>query len=281
MIAKITEQRDQPSLTKAALAKQQGLAISSLYYQPKKPQKDWHLKNQIEEVLRNHPSYGHKRLAIQMGINKKRILRVMKLFSIKPYRRRGRKYKKTKDYSSTYPNLLQQLPFPERSLRIWVSDFTHLSFHGHWVYLATIMDLFDRKIVGWSILSSHHVQLILSALMMAIEKYGRPGIIHSDQGSEYTSRVYTQFTESLGTRVSMSHKGCPWENGYQESFYNQFKVDLGDRNRFKTLAELAVAVYRQIYYYNHLRIHTKLKMPPAIYSQRQSQFTTNSLSPIL
>lgn len=281
MIAKTTKQRDQPSLTKAALAKQQGLSISSLYYQPKKPRKDWHLKNQIEQVLRNHPSYGHKRLAIQLGINKKRVLRVMKLFGLKPYRRRGRKYKKTKDYSSTHPNLLQQLPFPDKSHHIWASDFTHLSFHGHWVYLATIMDLFDRKIVGWAVLSSHHVQLILSALMMAIEKYGRPGIIHSDQGSEYTSRVYTQFMASLGTRLSMSHKGCPWENGYQESFYNQFKVDLGDRNRFKTLAELAVAVYQQIYYYNYQRIHTTLKMPPAVYSQRQSQFTTNSLSPIL
>lgn len=281
MIAKTTKPRDQSFLTKAALAKQQGLSISSLYYQPRLPQKDWHLKNQIEQVLRQHPSYGHKRLAMQLGINKKRILRVMKLFGIKPYRRRGRKYKKTKDYSSTYPNLLQQLPFPEKSHSIWVSDFTHLPFHGRWVYLATIMDLFDRKIVGWSVLSSHHVQLILSALMTAIEKYGRPGIIHSDQGSEYTSRVYTQFVATLGTKLSLSHKGCPWENGYQESFYNQFKVDLGDLNRFKTLAELAVAVYQQIYYYNHRRIHTKLKMPPAVYSQRQSQFTINSLSNIL
>jgi len=268
-------------LTKVALAKQEGVSLSSLYYHPRLPSKDWHLKNQIEQVLRQHPSYGHKRLAIQLGINKKRILRVMKLFGIKPYRRRGRKYRKTKDHSPPYPNLLQQLPFPEKSHKIWVSDFTHLSFHGRCIYLATIMDLFDRKIVGWALLASHHTQLILAALMMAIEKHGRSGIIHSDQGSEYISKTYLQFVESLGTKPSMSHKGCPWENGYQESFYNQFKVDLGDRNRFKTLAELAVAVYRQIYYYNYQRIHTKLKMPPAIYSQRQSQFTINSLSNIL
>lgn len=130
------------------------------------------------------------------------------------------------------------------------------------------MDIFDRKIKGWSLLNSHAVQLPLTALMNAVESYGRPEILHSDQGSEYKGQVYTGFAEGLGIRLSMSHKGSPWENGYQESFYSQFKVDLGDWNRFNTLGELAVAVYRQIYYYNHKRIHSKLKMPPAIYARR-------------
>ncbi|OIO45993.1 MAG: hypothetical protein AUJ28_03255 [Parcubacteria group bacterium CG1_02_37_51] len=114
--------------------------------------------------------------------------------------------------------------------------------------------------------------------MNAVEKYGRPQILHSDQGSEYTGKIYTVFAESLGIRLSMSKKGSPWENGYQESFYSQFEVDLGDLNRFKTLGELAVAVYQQIYYYNNQRIHTKLKMPPALFVERQQVLTTNYLS---
>lgn len=275
MIVKAT---DTKFLTKSDLARQQGISLSSLYYRPLKPQKDWFLKNQIEQVLSKHPSYGHRRIAIELKINKKRILRIMRMFGLKPYRRRGRKYRKTKDYSAIYPNLLQQMDFPKTSNNIWVSDFTYLPFRGTWIYLATIMDLFDRKIVGWSLLTSHSVQLTLTALIDAIEKSGLPDIIHSDQGREYTAKAYIQFTQNLKVQISMSHKGCPWENGYQESFYSQFKVDLGDPNRFKILGELAVAVYHQIHYYNNLRIHTKLKMSPNQFSQQHNPLTINSLS---
>lgn len=266
-------------LTKVDLARQQGISVYSLYYKPIKPHKNWQLKNQIEQILSRHPSYGHRRLAIKLGMNKKKILRVMRLFGIKPYRRRVRKYRKTKDYSSIYPNLLQLLPFPEKSNKIWVSDFTYLRLHGKWIYLATIMDIYDRKIVGWNLLTSHSAQLTANALIDAVEKSGLPDIIHSDQGREYTAKIYIQFAKNLKVKISMSHKGCPWENGYQESFYSQFKVDLGDPNRFSTLGELAVAVYHQIHYYNNLRIHTKLKMPPVQFSQRQNHIlTTNSTS---
>ena len=236
------------------------------------------MKNRIEMVLRENPSYGYRRIALALRVNHKRTFRVMKENGIKPYRRRGKKFRKTKDSARIYPNLLQQMTFPEKTNTAWVSDFTPISFHGKVVYLATIMDIFNRKIVGWCLLNSHAVQLTLTALMNAIEKYGRPEVLHSDQGSEYKSKVYTSFAESLGIRLSMSKKASPWENGYQESFYSQFKVDLGDQNRFKTLGELAVAVYLQIYYYNNQRIHTKLKMPPALFAERQQVLTTNYVS---
>lgn len=277
MIVKAAE--DKP-LTKLELARQQGVSVYSLYYKPIKSQKDWQFKNQIEQVLSEHPSYGHRRLAIKLGMNRKKILRIMRLFGIKPYRRRTRKYRKSKDYSAIYPNLLQLLPFPEKSNQIWVSDFTYLRFHSKWIYLATIMDIYDRKIIGWSLLTSHSVQLTANALIDAVEKLGLPDIIHSDQGREYTAKTYIQFAENLKIKISMSHKGCPWENGYQESFYSQFKVDLGDPSRFSTLGELAVAVYHQIHYYNNFRIHTKLKMPPAQFGQRQL-LTTNHQHAIL
>lgn len=266
-------------LTKTALAKQQGISISSLYYQPKQPAKDWYLKNRVEEVLKANPSYGHKRIALELGINKKRVLRVMKIFNIKPYRRRGKKWRKAKENGNIYPNLLQQLNFPQSQKQVWVSDFTYLPFHQKFVYLATIMDIFDRQIVGWSLLTTHTVQLTLTALIDALEKHGRPKILHSDQGSEYKSKVYTNFALGLNIKLSMSNKGSPWENGYQESFYSQLKVDLGDPNRFKTLGELAANIYLQIYYYNNQRIHSKLKMPPAVFAKKQQQvLTTNYVS---
>lgn len=263
----IVKAASEKPLTKASLARQQGISISSLYYKPKRPGQDWLLKNQIEKVLHEHPSYGHRRLALEMKINKKRIRRVMRLFGLKPYRRRGKKWHKPGALGKVYPNLLQDLPFPDRANKIWVSDFTEFLHHGRKVYLATNEDLFDRVVKGWGLLTSHAALLPLLALMNGVEKHGRPEIIHSDQGSEYKAGVYTGFAEGLGIRPSMSHKGSPWENGYQESFYSQFKVDLADVNRYKTVEELAVAVWHQIYYYNHQRIHTKLKMPPAKFSQ--------------
>ena len=168
------------------------------------------------------------------------------------------------------------MPFPDKLNNIWVSDFTYIPFHGKYVYLATILDIFNRKIVGWSLLTTHSVQLTMNALIDAIEKQGRPDILHSDQGSEYKAKLYTNFAKNLGINISMSHKGCPWENGYQESFYDKFKIDLGDPNRFRTLGELSAEIYMQIYYYNNERIHSKLKMPPVQYSELKRLLTINS-----
>lgn len=244
------------------------LPRSSFYYQPKQPAKDWQLKNQIEKVLHEHPSYGHKRVALELDINKKRARRVMRLFAIKPYRRRGKRSRKIKDLGVVHPNLLQEMAFPDKTNVIWVSDFTRISFHRRLLYLATIKDIFDRRIVGWALLANHSRQLVIMALVDALEKHGRPQVLHSDQGSEYKSRIYADFAHSLNIRLSMSHKRSPWENGYQESFYSHFKVEAADFNWFRTIGELVAYIYRQLYYYNHSRIHTKLKMPPATFAER-------------
>jgi len=126
-------------LSKKELAKKQGISRSSLYYQLKMPIKDWHLKNRIETVLKENPSYGYRRIALALNVNHKRTFRVMKENGIKPYRRRGKKFRKTKDSARVYPNLLQQMEFPLRINAAWASDFTPISFHGKLVYLATIM----------------------------------------------------------------------------------------------------------------------------------------------
>ena len=258
--------------TKQQLARRLGVSRSSLYYQPKLPQKDWLLKQQIEAVLHDHPAYGHKRIADHTGINKKRILPVMKNFGLKPHRRRGRKPKKNKDLrqlAAPFENLLMQLPYPDRPGVIWVSDFTHIPFRGRWVYLATIMDLYSREVVGWSVFTAHSVQLTLLALIDALEKHNPASILHSDQGSEYKSRLYVNLVQGAGIAISMSHKSSPWENGYQESFYSQLKVDMADTNRYQTLGELTAALYRHIHYYNYERIHTALKMPPKAFAARR------------
>lgn len=253
--------------TKIAFAHSLGLSRSMLYYRHKQPEKDWKLKQQIEEVMHDHPSYGHKRLADHLHINKERIRRVMRLYGIKPYRRRGRKWRKSNEKTTSFPNLLLN-EFPTYPHHIWASDFTHISFHSRWIYLATVIDLYTREIVGFSVMTAHSVMLITAAFLSAIHKHPHPIILHSDHGSEYTSKDYVALTANLSITLSMSHKGCPWENGYQESWYDKFKVDLGDPNRFDTLGELVAAIYQTIHAYNTTRIHTKLKMPPAVFAKR-------------
>jgi transposase InsO family protein len=117
-------------------------------------------------------------------------------------------------------------------------------------------------VVSLSVYTTHAVQLVLSAFMNALQNNPRPVIFHSDNGSEYNSEVFVEALQTVGILISRSAPGCPWENGYQESFYDKFKIDLGDPSRFKTLGELVYKIYQTIYSYNHTRIHTALKMPP-------------------
>jgi len=195
-------------------------------------------------------------------MNRKPVKRVMNIFGIKAYRRRGRRWKKPRKIKVIYPNLLLT-NYPLCPNHIWISDFTRLPFQNKVVYVATVMDLFTRRIVGVSVYTTHAIQLILSAFMNAIYSHPRPAIFHSDNGSEYNSEIFIEALETVGVSISRSKPGCPWENGYQESFYSQFKVDLGDPSRFKTLGELVFAIYQTIWQYNHTRIHSALRMSPA------------------
>lgn len=190
----------------------------------------------------------------------------MKLFGIKPYRRRRKgNYRKTKDYSAIYSNLLLT-NIPQYPNHIWAGDFTRIGYKGKIIYLATIIDIFTRVIVGFSVSTSHNVYLVINAFLSAVQSHAPPEILHSDQGSEYKSSANIALVENAGTKVSMSRKAAPWENGYQESFYDKLKVDLGDPNRFDDLGELIAEIYQTIHLYNTQRIHTKLKMPPVQYA---------------
>lgn len=260
---------------KTLRARELGIARSMLYYKPKKPDKDWMLKCRIEEVLRLHPSYGSHRIAQHLRLNRKGVQRVMVLFGIKPYRRRGRKYQKSANITVIYPNLLLTT-YPMYEGHIWATDFTYIWFQGRFVYVATVIDLYTRKIVGLSVYTTHAVQLVLAAFCSALHSNARPEIFHSDNGSEYNSAIFIDALTTVGSLISRSAPGCPWENGYQESFYNQFKIDLGDPARFRTLGELVLAVYQTIYTYNHSRIHSALKMPPVQFARQTANAIVSS-----
>ena len=253
---------------KTVMAKLLGVSRSSLYYISKKETRDWLLKTQIEAVMREHPSYGSRSIRDELKINRKRVQRVMRKFGIRPYRRRGRKWRKKKAVQVVYPNLLAAM-IPSYRGHIWAADFTELLWHDRLVYVATVIDLYTREIVGITVALRKGSVLTIQALCSALLQNPRPAIFHSDNGKEYEAKSFVMLLLNLNAKISRSHPGCPWENGYQESFYGKFKVDLGDPGRFNTLGELVAEVYQTIWVYNHTRIHSALRMPPRIFAKKQ------------
>jgi len=255
--------------SKKELAKQLGISRQSLYYKPKLPEKDLKLRAEIEKLMVKHKAYGHKRLAIELKINKKRVLRVMKLFGLKPQRRRKR-LNKPQDFGQApmaIPNLVQGIIINAPN-QVWVSDFTYLPYYGRFVYLATLEDIFTRQVIGWEVSVRHNTDLVAQALLNALKHYPAPQIAHSDQGSEYRSQIYLNLLKSCNIQPSMSEKASPWQNSHQESFYSGFKLELGHPECRPALGELIEAIAQQIHYYNNQRIHTALKCPPAVFAQR-------------
>ncbi len=248
------------------MARAMGVSRASLYYRPKQPAKDWAMKIRIEEALREDPSYGSKRLAPALGVSRPTVQRVMRMFGIKPYRRHGKKYRRSK-VKRTFPNLLLQV-MPSYPNHVWVTDFTVLMFHGQKVYVSTILDLFTRQLMDVQVAVRKGAALTVATLAHALWNHPRPAILHGDNGSDYTAQAYLDLVLTSGIAVSRSAPGCPWENGYQESFYDKFKIDLGDPNRFASLGELVAEIYRMLWRYNHTRIHTALKMPPAVFAEK-------------
>jgi len=260
-------------MSKGQLAKQLGVARSTLYYQSRLGGKDEQLRQDILQILHLHPSYGHRRLALHLKVNKKRVLRVMHIYHIKPFRRRGKKPNYTKApglADAILPNLIADY-FPVSAGDVWVSDFTYLWYRDQFIYVATVMDLYSREIVGYHISNRHDTALIAAAFYDALEQHGRPKILHSDRGSEYLSQIYIELATNCGIEMSYSAKASPWENGYQESFYNGFKVDLGDSGRFEDVGQLVEAIHLQLYIYNTYRIHLTLRMAPRQYLIKQQE----------
>ncbi len=225
------------------------------------------VKTEINEAHRFHPAYGHKRLAIHLGYGKNKILRVMKKFGIKPPRRKLKsKWITVSTNNHNYTNLIKDVS-PVKPTQIFVSDLTYLKYKNKQYYLATVEDIFTREIISAQVSDKHDSTLAFGIIQKAVKMY-KPEIFHSDQGTEFMSQVVTGFLEENKVKVSVSDKGSPWQNGYKESFFDKFKVEIGDIDRFETLGELIEEIYSYIYYHNNLRIHTKLKMSPVAFKQK-------------
>ena len=232
-----------------------------------------------ESFEASRKTYGSPRVhadlqAQGVTVSRRVVERLMRMDGITPPRKR--KFKVTTDSDHPFviaENILDRdFSSPTPNCR-WSTDITYVWTNKGWLYLAVVMDLFSRRIIGWSMKKTMARELVLSALHMAL--YGRnpdAGLIHhSDRGSQYASDDYQDELERRQISCSMSRKGNCWDNAVVESFFATLKKDLVYRQQFQTRAEATQAIFEYIeVFYNRRRRHSYLGyMSPVEFERTQ------------
>jgi putative transposase len=213
-------------------------------------------------------TYGARRvwrdvLAEGMSCSLHRIERLMRQEALKARPRRRRLPLDTGERSTNAisPNVLDrafQAPAPNRK---WIADFTYIWTAEGWLYVAAVIDLFSRRVVGWSMSASMTAQLVADALMMAIWRRGKPDALlhHSDRGSQYTSEQFQRLMADHGVTCSMSRSGHCWDNAAMESFFSSLKTERTARKTYRTRDAAKADVFDYIErFYNPKRRHSTI-----------------------
>lgn len=237
---------------------------------------------ELLSVHEEHPRYGVRRLAAELAWSegKTRRIRTLAGFTIA---RRTRKYSRKR--------ITPEIPAPVNALRSyavfrnearpqdgldytgmvdsggWVQDFTYLWVDRQWHYLAVVLDLKTRQVLGWKLGLRHTSNLTYAALLDALSKHPVPSILHSDQGSEYLSYKHQELCERLEITLSASTKSSPWQNGFMERFFGTLKDELPPLSQLKSTEHLLEAIALTVHYYNYKRRHSALgNRSPAAYA---------------
>ena len=224
-------------------------------------------------------TYGSPRVTHELRrrgwrVNHKRVERLMAshgLVGHRPRRRRGL----TKADSATppAPDLVGRLFDPDQPDVAWCGDITYIPTDEGWLYLASVIDLASRHLLGWSMDNCHDAGLVVGALEAAAATRGRHRmdgtIFHTDRGGEYTSAACINVCERLGLRRSMGRTGSCLDNAVAESFFATLKVELVDRCHYRTRAQARASIFRWIAWYNQRRLHSANDyLPPLAWEQR-------------
>lgn len=218
--------------------------------------------------VRSRSTYGAPRIAAQLqgkGIRVciNTVAKILRECGLRA-RKRKRFIPRTTDSSHHYqaaPNLLDRLFTATRPNAVWVADISYIPTGEGWLYLATLMDLFSRKIVGWQMADHLRSELACDALRMAItRRVPNAGLIcHSDRGVQYACRNYRQLLDQQGAICSMSRRGDCYDNAAAESFFATLKGELIAGEEYKTLEEARGAIFEFIeVFYNRNRLHSTL-----------------------
>jgi putative transposase len=229
-------------------------------------------ENKFLLLLRKHYElsrgrYGLLRLTRSISkegitVNKKRVYRLMKKYGI--FSRTKKKFKVTtkQNYAASFSaNLINGSFKAEKKNQIWTSDITYIWTNEGWMYLAVVLDVYNREIIGWSLNQRASADLVLNALTMAVNnRKPEAGIIfHSDRGSQYTSARFRNTLAYYSFIQSMSGKGNCYDNAITESFFSTLKKELIYLTKFETKEQAATEIFEFIeIFYNRKRLHSAL-----------------------
>lgn len=262
-----------------------GVSRKAYYAWLKRPISERKLQDQellvvIKEIyLTSRKTYGSPRIHKEMKkrnikCSHKRVARLMKenhLVSIhkKPYIH-------TTNSDHCLPlmqNVLNRNFVVDAPNKVWVSDITYVFTHEGWLYLAAVLDIYSRKIVGWAMGSRITTDLVTSALKMAIcHRNPEPGLIHhSDRGCQYASHHYQKLLQQHGFISSMSRKGDCWDNAVMESFFHTLKTELVNHRRYLMRSQAKRDIFEYIeVFYNRLRSHSAIGyVSPEFYEKQR------------
>ena len=228
-------------------------------------------------------SYGSRRLQAVLRTQglptgRYRVRRLMRLHGLRPSWKR--KFVHTTDSKHALPvaeNLLNRQFNPPAANQAWVADITYIRTRAGWLYLAAVLDLYSRKVVGWAMAPNMPASLVCTALQLAIaQRQPAPGlIVHSDRGSQYASADYQALISRHGLVCSMSRKGNCWDNAVMERFFLNLKMERVWRRDYANAAEATRDVTDYIVgFYNSIRLHSTLGYrPPSVFERESADKT--------
>ena len=240
-----------------------GISRSSYYYRPEPiSDEEQTLLRLLDEQYLKHPYYGTRRMTMYLRskgfeVNRKRVRRLMRqlgLWTVYP----KPNLSKAAPQHHKYPYLLRNMPITHAN-QVWSTDITYLPvFKGHF-YLVAIIDWYSRKVLSWRISNTLEVDFCLDALQEAMEKYGKPEIFNSDQGSQFTSTIFTDCLRSADIKISMDGRGRCHDNIFIERLWRSVKYELIYIKEFRNGKELIKEVKEWFNWYNHERLHQSLE----------------------
>lgn len=238
------------------------------------------LDERVKVVFEAHKGrYGAPRVAAELrepghGYDEKTVASSLRRQGLRA--RAARRFKATTNSNHALPvapNLLAQDFTASRPNEKWVQDITYLATDEGWLYLAVVIDLYSRQVVGWAMSERMKAKLVCDALTMALFRRGFPSgvIVHSDRGSQYCSRRYRRLLEKHALRCSMSKRGDCFDNACAESFFHTLKVELTHGERYAARQDLRQVVFEYIEtYYNRVRRHSALGfISPATFEKKK------------
>ena len=243
-----------------------GLPRSSCYYEPRgESEENLALMRSIDELYTRWPFYGSRRLADELQVNRKRVQRLMRLMGIEaiyPKRRTtwpgvGHKI---------YPYLLRGVAVV-RPNQVWSSDITYVPLRQGWLYLTAVMDWFSRKVLTWRLSNTLDGAFCCEALDAALGD-GTPEIFNTDQGSQFTSRTYTERLEGRGVAISMDGRGRALDNVFIERLWRSVKHEDVYLRDYQGVRECEAGLEAYFAFYNGRRRHQSLgrRTPQEVYA---------------